>query len=103
MTGHVTRIAPSPSGFFHLGTARTAYHNWLAARATAGRFILRIDDTNQALSDPRYTDVIHDAMSWLGLDFDLTFRQSDRLARYRQVADGLLQAGKAVVIDGGAV
>jgi glutamyl-tRNA synthetase len=103
MSGYVTRIAPSPSGYFHIGTARTAYHNWLAARATGGKFILRIDDTNQALSDRKYVDVIADAMSWLGLDHDFTFTQNSRLDRYRQVADDLLHDGKAVRVDGGAV
>jgi glutamyl-tRNA synthetase len=61
----------------------------------AGTFILRIHDSNQALSDQRYTDIVYDAMSWLGLDYDRTFRQNDRLPRYRQVADDLLRAGKA--------
>jgi glutamyl-tRNA synthetase len=103
MAGQVTRIAPSPSGLFHIGTARTAYHNWLAARASGGRFLLRIDDTNDALSDQRFVDVIYDAMSWLGLDHDGTFRQSSRLDRHRQVADDLVRSGKAVVTDGGAV
>lgn len=103
MSGFVTRIAPSPSGSFHIGTARTAYQNWLAARASGGRFILRIDDTDAARSDKKYVDVVYDAMRWLALDFDITFRQTDRLDRYRQVADDLLRAGRAVTLDGGAV
>jgi glutamyl-tRNA synthetase len=64
----VTRIAPSPSGLFHIGlfhigTARTAYHNWLAARATGGLFIVRIDDTNTEKSDERFVDVIYERAS----------------------------------------
>jgi glutamyl-tRNA synthetase len=67
-----TRIAPSPSGYFHLGTARTAYFNWLAARASGGQFILRIDDTNTAKSQDQYVDVVYKAMDYLELDYDLT-------------------------------
>jgi glutamyl-tRNA synthetase len=103
MSGYVTRIAPSPSGHFHVGTARTAYHNWLAARASGGRFLLRIDDTNDALSNQKFVDVIYHALNWLDLDHDGTFRQSGRLDRYRQVADALVRSGNAVVTDGGAV
>lgn len=95
-----TRIAPSPSGYFHLGTARTAYFNWLAARATGGRFILRIDDTNTSKSHQQYVDLIYDAMGYLGLDHDATFRQSDRLDRYNQVVDDLIARDKAVRQDG---
>ena len=100
MTAFNTRIAPSPSGFFHLGTGRTAYFNWLAARASGGKFILRIDDTNTAKSQQAFVDLIYQAMDYLGLGFDLTFRQSDRLARYNQVIDQLLAAGKARRADG---
>lgn len=99
----VTRIAPSPTGDFHLGTARTAYFNWLAARASGGRFLLRIDDTDLARNNPASVQVIHDCMAWLGLDHDATFRQSDRLDRYRAVAADLVDMGRAVVADNGAV
>jgi glutamyl-tRNA synthetase len=95
-----TRIAPSPSGYFHLGTARTAYFNWLAARASGGKFILRIDDTNTAKSQDQFVDVIYAAMDYLGLDFDLTFKQSDRLDRYKQVIDKLVADDKAYHADG---
>lgn len=95
-----TRIAPSPSGYFHLGTARTAYFNWLAARATGGRFLLRIDDTNAAKSHDAFVDVIDQAMSYLALDHDLRFRQSDRKSRYAQVAQSLVDRGRAVHRDG---
>lgn len=95
-----TRIAPSPSGHFHLGTARTAYFNWLAARSTGGKFILRIDDTNTEKSQDEYIDVIYQAMNYLGLDYDLTFKQSDRKDRYNEVIDLMVAGGKAVHRDG---
>lgn len=95
-----TRIAPSPSGYFHLGTARTAYFNWLAARATGGKFILRIDDTNQSKSSDAMEKVIYDAMDYLNLDYDLTFRQSDRNGRYNEVIADLVKRDKAYLQDG---
>lgn len=98
-----TRIAPSPSGLFHIGTARTAYHNWLAARASGGRFLVRIDDTNAEKSHQEYVDLIYDALGWLGLDYDATFRQSDRLDRYREVIRELRDKGRVMEVDGGAV
>lgn len=94
-----TRIAPSPTGTMHLGTARTAYFNWLAARSTGGKFILRIDDTDLARNDDAHVDVIYDTMSWLGLDFDITFRQSQRLKRYADMADAMVDAGYAIRKD----
>lgn len=98
-----TRIAPSPTGLFHLGTARTAYFNWLAARASGGKFILRIDDTDVARNKEEHVDLIVDTLSWLGLDYDELHRQSDRLDRYREVANSLVASGHATVVDGGAV
>ena len=98
-----TRVAPSPTGDFHLGTARTAWFNWLAARASGGRFILRIDDTDLARNTEASVQVIFDCMDWLGLDFDETFRQSDRLNRYRGAASVLLSRGLAMEADNGAV
>lgn len=100
---YVTRIAPSPTGDFHLGTARTAWFNWLAARASGGKFLLRIDDTDLARNSEASVKVIYDCMDWLGLDFDATFRQSDRLDRYRAVAQDLVDQGKAIVADNGAI
>lgn len=84
----------------HLGTSRTAYFNWLAARASGGKFLLRIDDTNTAKSRDEYVDIIYQAMDYLKLDFDHSFRQSDRLARYHQVTDDLIARGKAYRADG---
>lgn len=103
MTAYTTRIAPSPTGDFHIGTARTAYFNWLAARSTGGKFILRIDDTDLSRNDPDAVAVIHTCMDWLGLDTDLIVHQSARLDRYRSVAEDLIKTGRAVLADNGAV
>ena len=98
-----TRIAPSPSGDMHIGTARTAYFNWLAARATGGKFILRIDDTNQEKNKPEYTQVILDTMEWLELDYDEIHYQSKRFDLYLLAAHKLVSEGKAKVLDNGAI
>lgn len=103
MTAEITRIAPSPTGMMHIGTARTAYFNWLAARATGGKFILRIDDTDEARNDEKAVEVIDEAMSWLGLNHDERFRQSDRKQAYKDAADKLLSTGAAVLAENGAV
>ena len=70
MTQLVTRFPPSPTGYLHIGGARTALFNYLYARRSGGKFILRIEDTDQARSTQEMTDAIIDAMHWLGLDFD---------------------------------
>lgn len=98
-----TRIAPSPTGDMHIGTARTAYFNWLAARASGGKFTLRIDDTDRNRDDDVYLGVIIDTMRWLGLDYDQVAMQSARFHRYDEVAGLLVVNGKARVIDGGAI
>lgn len=105
MTVYNTRIAPSPTGDMHLGTARTAYFNWLAARATGGKFILRIDDTDQDRHNEDAVKVIYDTMEWLGLDYDQTFRQSQikDMGIYDRAANDLLKAGLATRLDNGAV
>ncbi|RMF40663.1 MAG: glutamate--tRNA ligase, partial [Alphaproteobacteria bacterium] len=66
----VTRFAPSPTGFLHIGGARTALFNWLYARHCRGTFLLRIEDTDRARSTPEATAAILDGLSWLGLDWD---------------------------------
>jgi glutamyl-tRNA synthetase len=83
----VTRVAPSPTGIFHLGTLRTALLNYLMARANNGKFILRIDDTDQERNKQEYIDYIYDQMNEFGLDYDITFRESERLDRYKEVAE----------------
>ena len=86
MNNVITRIAPSPSGYFHLGTLRTALYNYLYAKANKGTFILRIDDTNQDKVEQQYIDYIYEQMNLFNLDYDLTFKQSDRLDRYKEIA-----------------
>ena len=98
------RFAPSPTGYLHVGGGRTALYNYLFARHTAGTFILRSDDTDEARSTAEFQADILDSMRWLGLDWDEgidvggrfeTYRQSERLERYRQVAAQLVETGKA--------
>jgi glutamyl-tRNA synthetase len=91
-----TRIAPSPTGFLHLGTARTALFSWAYARHHGGRFILRIEDTDVARSTQDSVDQILAAMQWLGLDYDEgPIYQMQRLERYRDVVAAMLKAGTA--------
>jgi glutamyl-tRNA synthetase len=91
-----TRIAPSPTGFLHLGTARTALYSWAYARHHGGQFVLRIEDTDVARSTQESVDQILSAMQWLGLDYDEgPIYQMERLARYQQVAEQLIASGHA--------
>ena len=95
-TGVRVRFAPSPTGSLHVGGARTALFNWLFARGQGGRFILRIEDTDRERSSPEMVKDILGALQWLGLDWDEgPFLQSERLDRYRQVADQLLNGNRA--------
>jgi glutamyl-tRNA synthetase len=90
------RFAPSPTGYLHVGGARTALYNWLYARKTGGAFILRIEDTDQARSTDAHTQVILDGLRWLGLDWDEgPLFQGAEIARHRRDAERLLAAGKA--------
>ena len=92
----VTRFAPSPTGFLHIGGARTALFNWLYARHHGGRFVLRIEDTDKARSTQAAIDAILDGMTWLGLDWDGEAHfQSEYAARHAEVAHQLLEAGHA--------
>jgi glutamyl-tRNA synthetase len=92
----VTRFAPSPTGFLHIGGARTALFNWLYARRHGGRFALRIEDTDKARSTQAAIDAILDGMNWLGLDWDgETHFQSEYAARHAEVAQALLASGHA--------
>src|SRR5436190_17081158 len=96
MSEIVTRFAPSPTGFLHIGGARTALFNWLYARGRAGRFLLRIEDTDRARSTDAAIAAIFDGLNWLGLDSDgEPVHQFSRAARHREVAERLLAAGKA--------
>ena len=90
------RIAPSPTGNLHIGTARTAVFNWLFARHHGGQFIVRIEDTDQARSRSEYTQNILDGFTWLGLTWDEgPIFQSKRLELYRQAIQQLLDQGLA--------
>ena len=90
------RLAPSPTGNLHIGTARTAVFNWLFARNQGGEFILRIEDTDQERSRPEFTQNILDGLTWLGLNWDEgPFFQSERLDLYREAIRKLLDAGLA--------
>ena len=95
------RIAPSPTGFFHVGTARTAYFNWLIARQDpAGVFVLRIEDTDEERNRDEWVDVIVDSMEWLKLNPDLgPYRQSEFRGAHRAAADSLRLGGFAYYCD----
>jgi glutamyl-tRNA synthetase len=95
------RFAPSPTGYLHVGGARTALFNWLYARHEGGQFLLRIEDTDKERSSDAHTRVVLEGLKWLGLDWDeeLVF-QGARVERHREVADHLLAEGKAYQDEG---
>ena len=91
-----TRFAPSPTGYLHIGGVRTALFNWLYARHCGGTFVLRIEDTDKERSTNESVQAILEGMAWMGLDYDEgPIYQSDRLERYKEVIDQLLDAGQA--------
>lgn len=108
------RFAPSPTGFFHIGSARTALFNWLYARHTGGTFVLRIEDTDQARNSEAFLKLIYDSMTWLGMDWDEgpnpdgngerggfgPYRQSQRSDLYKKYLQRLLENGRAYEKDG---
>ena len=86
-----TRFAPSPTGNLHLGSIRTALYSWLYARNRGGKFVLRIEDTDQERSTKAATQSIMESMEWLGLNYDIgPFYQAERLDKYRQSAEQLI-------------
>ena len=90
------RFAPSPTGYLHVGGARTALFNWLYARHVGGKFLLRVEDTDKQRSTDEHTQVILDGLTWLGLDWDEEpIFQGARIKRHQEVADKLLAEGKA--------
>ncbi len=98
------RFAPSPTGYLHIGGARTALFNWLWARKHGGTFVLRVEDTDRARSTPESVEAIYESMRWLGLDWDEgpevggahgPYMQSERLALYRDYAERLVREGHA--------
>lgn len=93
LTPHV-RIAPSPTGLLHIGNIRAALFNWLFARRHGGRFMLRLDDTDKERSTDAFEQAIIRDLTWLGLNWDTFARQSDRLARYDEVLEGLKKEGR---------
>ena len=90
-----TRFAPSPTGYLHIGGARTALFCWAYAKKRGGTFILRVEDTDRERSTQESVQAILDAMQWLGLDHEGPYFQMERLARYREVADRLIREDKA--------
>jgi len=92
----VTRFPPSPTGYLHIGGARTAFYSWLHARQSGGKFVLRIEDTDLERSTQASVQAILDGMDWLGLDYDEgPFYQTQRFERYKEVTDQLLAQGSA--------
>src|SRR6187549_2904510 len=92
----VTRFAPSPTGFLHIGGGRTALFNWLYARRHGGKMLLRIEDTDRERSTEPAIAAILDGLSWLGLDWDGdTVYQFARAERHREVANAMLASGNA--------
>src|SRR3989338_9058342 len=98
------RIAPSPTGNLHIGTARTALFNYLFAKKMGGKFVLRIEDTDLERSDKKYEKDIFDGLKWLGIDADESpevggpygpYRQSERIETYKRYIEKLLEDGKA--------
>src|SRR6478609_3689934 len=103
------RFAPSPTGFFHIGSARTALFSWLYARHTGGVFVLRIEDTDKERNSDEFLRIIYDSMKWLGLDWDEgpevggaygPYKQSERGEIYARYRDQLLASGRAYEKDG---
>ena len=103
------RFAPSPTGFFHIGSARTALFNWLYARHTGGVFVLRIEDTDKERNSEAFLNVIYDSLTWLGMNWDEgpkvggnygPYLQSERGALYQDYIQKLLNAGRAYEKDG---
>ena len=96
MTQIVTRFAPSPTGFLHIGGARTALFNWLYAKRLGGKFLLRIEDTDRERSTKAAVEAILDGLAWLGLDWDgEAISQFERAERHREVAEQMLASGGA--------
>jgi glutamyl-tRNA synthetase len=94
------RIAPSPTGYFHVGGARTALYNWCFARRHDGTFILRIEDTDSERNKEEWVDGIGSALAWLGIDWDEgPFRQSERKELYQAALDDLWHSGYLYACD----
>ncbi|MFQ3307246.1 MAG: glutamyl-tRNA synthetase [Candidatus Midichloriaceae bacterium] len=90
----ITRFAPSPTGLLHVGNLRTALIAWLYAKSVNGKFILRIDDTDLKRCKQEYIDAIKEDLSWIGIDWDLSFHQHSRLSIYEEAKDRLIKSGR---------
>src|SRR5688572_18040360 len=90
-----TRFAPSPTGYLHIGGARTALFCWAYAKRHGGAFILRVEDTDRERSTLESVQAILDGMQWLGLDYEGPYFQMERMSRYREAAEQLMRDGKA--------
>ncbi len=90
----ITRFAPSPTGFLHVGNLRTALITWLYAKSNNGKFLLRIDDTDIKRSKNEYISSIKEDLKWVGIDWDVCFQQSDRIAKYENAKNNLIKAGR---------
>lgn len=93
------RFSPAPTGYLHVGSARSALFNWMYARHVGGTMILRVEDTDADRSRPELIDAIHDSLSWLGIDWDEEYRQSDRFDLYCAAVQDLIDAGHAYYCD----
>ena len=92
----ITRFAPSPTGYLHIGGARTALFNWLYAKHTGGKFLLRVEDTDKQRSTPEATEAILNGLTWLGLDWDgEPYFQSKHEQRHVEIAQELVKRGQA--------
>ena len=89
----ITRFAPSPTGFLHVGNLRTAILNYLEAKRTGGTFILRLDDTDKNRSTERYSEQIKSDLAWLGFEWDRCEKQSNRIQAYKSAAGKLKESG----------
>lgn len=90
----ITRFAPSPTGYLHVGNVRTAFISWLFAKANKGKFILRIDDTDQERSKPEFVDAIKEDFEWLGLTWDAIYFQSQRMDMYVEAKKQMIASGR---------
>src|SRR5580658_3029703 len=96
MPAPIVRFAPSPTGFLHIGGARTALFIWLYAKHTGGKFLLRIEDTDSGRSTPESVETIYEGLKWLGLDWDGdAISQYGRFARHAEVAEQMVKNGTA--------
>ncbi len=91
----VTRMAPSPTGRFHVGGIRTAFYNYAYARKNGGKFILRVEDTDKERNEKAYEDEIYEVFSWLGMEYDEVYRQSEHLSRHQELLQKMITDGNA--------